>query len=454
MSISPDRILILNHEPIHEAGQFVIYRMQASVRIKRNLALYEAARLSRVLKKPLKVFFHINIDFPEANYRHFQFLMDGLEYIEHELVKQGVVFELLIGKFEDCFNQVGSDAAVWVTDKGYLRIQRNQQAWLAKILPCRLIEVEDNLVVPIESVSQKAEWAARTIRPKLMSKMSYFQGDGADFDRIDPFPLSEQQMSALSELHLRNARIRSEAMMLLRRIKPLSIVNLKGGEAEALSHLSKFITTKLADYPEARNYPELQATSRLSPYLHFGMISPLTIWDAVDSLPGSEPFLEQLIIRRELAHNYIWFTSGYDTYEALPSWSLKTLNKHKNDRREYLYSSEVLDKAETHDRCWNAAMHEMIETGYMENTMRMYWGKKLIEWSVSPEEAYARICYLNNRYLLDGRDANSYAGIGWCFGLHDRPWQERPVFGLVRYMNEAGLRRKYDIDRYIIRFGG
>ena len=155
------------------------------------------------------------------------------------------------------------------------------------------------------------------------------------------------------------------------------------------------------------------------------------------------------MVRRELAHNYIWFTKNYDSYNSLPEWSRKSLELHEPDKRPFLYDLKRLEEAATHDASWNAAMREMIQTGFMENTMRMYWGKKLIEWSATPQEAYHRMSYLNNRYFLDGRDANSFTGIGWCFGLHDRAWQERPVFGMVRYMNEAGLYRKYNMNAYI-----
>ncbi|MGL4292566.1 MAG: hypothetical protein ACRCSQ_03175, partial [Bacteroidales bacterium] len=198
--------------------------------------------------------------------------------------------------------------------------------------------------------------------------------------------------------------------------------------------------------------PELSATSRLSPYLHFGMISPRTIYDQVKELSGSAPFVEQLLVRRELAFNHMYYTERYDQYESLPSWSRLTLEQHRADIRPVLYSPEELSEARTHDPCWNAAMREMVGTGFMENTMRMYWGKKVIEWSLSPEDAFEWLLGQNNRYFLDGWDPNSFTGVGWCFGLHDRPWGERAIFGTVRYMNESGLRRKYDMQAYIDRF--
>jgi len=206
------------------------------------------------------------------------------------------------------------------------------------------------------------------------------------------------------------------------------------------------------DYDINHNDPSLRGSSLLSPYLHFGQISPITIVQELKQNPKAEKFIEQLVVRRELAINYTYFTTDYDKYSSIPLWAKNTLEKHKNDNRPILYNLEELEQASTLDKSWNASMIEMIETGYMENTMRMYWGKKIIEWSPSPEEAYNRMVYLNNKYFLDGRDPNSYAGIGWCFGLHDRPWKERSIFGMVRYMNEAGLIRKYKIEDYIKRY--
>jgi len=164
---------------------------------------------------------------------------------------------------------------------------------------------------------------------------------------------------------------------------------------------------------------------------------------------GSYAFIEELVIRRELAVNFVYFNPDYDTFAGLPAWSKKSLMEHSHDRRTYLYTIEEFERAATHDRYWNAAQIEMMDTGKMHGYMRMYWGKKILEWSNSPEEAYRTAIYLNNKYELDGRDANGYAGVAWCFGKHDRPWALRPVFGNVRYMNENGLRRKFDADRYV-----
>ena len=162
-----------------------------------------------------------------------------------------------------------------------------------------------------------------------------------------------------------------------------------------------------------------------------------------------EAFIEELIVRRELAINFVYYTPDYDSYACLPGWAKKTLAEHKNDRREYLYSRGELENCRTHDEYWNAAMREMKSTGFMHNYMRMYWGKKILEWSQTPEKAFKAALAINNKYFLDGRDANSYAGVAWIFGMHDRAWFERPIFGKIRYMAASGLERKCDIQAYV-----
>jgi deoxyribodipyrimidine photo-lyase len=200
-----------------------------------------------------------------------------------------------------------------------------------------------------------------------------------------------------------------------------------------------------------RNDPNKEYCSNLSPYLHFGQISPLTIALKIQATKDSNTgaFLEELIVRRELSMNYVYFNITYDSFDSLPSWAKTTLLKHAKDPRPYLYTEEELETAHTHDSFWNAAQREMTQTGKMHGYMRMYWGKKIIEWTSSPKEAFQLALRLNNKYELDGRDPNGFTGVAWCFGKHDRAWKERPIFGKVRYMNDAGLTRKFDMSTYI-----
>jgi deoxyribodipyrimidine photo-lyase len=217
--------------------------------------------------------------------------------------------------------------------------------------------------------------------------------------------------------------------------------------------LMGFIRENLDRYPAYRNDPVAGVLSCMSPYLHFGQISPLSI--ALNILetksPSAGTYLEELIVRRELSMNFVHYNPLYDEFSGLPDWARKTLLSHSGDLREYTYRFSEFESARTHDPFWNAAQREMVLTGKMHGYMRMYWGKKILEWSETPEEAYRTALALNNRYELDGRDPNGYAGIAWCFGKHDRAWQERPVFGKIRYMNAAGLNRKFDAARYVAR---
>jgi deoxyribodipyrimidine photo-lyase len=234
------------------------------------------------------------------------------------------------------------------------------------------------------------------------------------------------------------------------------VASFKGGSSRALERLEQFCKNSLPYYHTLRNDPAQEHQSNLSPYLHFGQISPLTVALAVKAARGApqearDAFLEELIVRRELAVNFVYYEQNYHSYDCLPDWAKRTLDEHRKDERPHLYSREQLEAAHTHDPYWNAAMEEMRLTGKMHGYMRMYWGKKILEWSETPERAYATALHLNNRYFLDGRDPNSFAGVAWCFGKHDRPWTERPIFGKTRYMADSGLRRKFDMDGYLRR---
>jgi deoxyribodipyrimidine photo-lyase len=228
-----------------------------------------------------------------------------------------------------------------------------------------------------------------------------------------------------------------------------------GGETAARRLLLKFVRAKLAGYADRRNEPSAGGTSTLSPYLHFGQVSPIEIAIAVRDAKGASKadrnaFLEELIVRRELSMNHVFYNPHYDRYDGLPDWARKTLASHARDRRPYVYTRGQLESAQTHDRWWNAAQREMTLTGFMHNYMRMYWGKKILEWKRNPRDAFEDVLYLNNKYFLDGRDPNAYANVAWIFGLHDRPWgPPRKIFGTVRYMNAAGLERKFDMEAYV-----
>ena len=223
-----------------------------------------------------------------------------------------------------------------------------------------------------------------------------------------------------------------------------------GGTGEANLRFEQFLRDRLEGFADNRNDPGGDGGSDMSPYLHFGQVSPVTLalLAREHGGQGTPAFLEELIVRRELAVNFVRYNDHYDSFASLPAWAQKTLALHQADQREFGYSPAELERAATHDPYWNTAQQEMVKTGKMQGYMRMYWGKKILEWSKTPQEAYLTALYLNNKYEIDGRDPNGYAGVAWCFGKHDRPWGERPIFGMVRYMNAQGLKRKFAMERY------
>jgi len=444
--IHPSRIQPLNSRSIQN-GRYVLYWMQASQRVKCNHALEYATGEANGLNLPVVVVFGLTEKFPEANLRHYAFMLEGLEEVRRGLYSRGIRFALVHRSPELAATALAEEAALVVADRGYLRIQRQWRNHVAKNAPCAVLQVESDAVVPVEAASPKEEYTAGTLRPKLQRILK---------DYLIPLkerPVRKDSLSLrLDEDWEGDPASLLEKMKIDRSVAPVRA--FRGGTTRANNLLKEFIATKIRRYGELRNDPGLDFTSHLSPYLHFGQISPLAVALRVlgeKSIPTAarEAFLEELIVRRELSQNFVFYNERYDEYECLPDWARKSLAEHAKDRREVLYGPEQWERAGTHDPYWNAAQREMMITGKMHNYMRMYWGKKLLEWSRSPEEAFRTALWLNNKYELDGRDPNGFAGVAWCFGKHDRPWFERKVFGKIRYMNDAGLRRKFDMNAYL-----
>ncbi len=441
--IQKERIKILNRKDV-KRGTYVLYWMQASQRAEDNHALEYALIKANELRLPVIVFFGITDHFPEANERHYAFMLEGLRETKQSLQRRGIEMVILHQSPEKGAIRLAQKASLVVVDRGYLEIQREWRKVVADRIDCPLIQVESDVVVPVEEVSKKEEYSAATIRSKIQKRLNQFLIPLKSVDPVvNPIGL-EIESFPVEPIILSLSKLRID-----RSVKPVRA--LQGGTKEALRHLKVFIEEKLDHYPELRNDPTLDYLSHMSPYLHFGQISPLKIALEVKKAksPGVEAFLEELIVRRELSMNFVFYNSKYDSYEALPEWARKTLRVHQRDKRTYLYGLRELEQAQTHDPYWNAAQKEMRITGKMHGYMRMYWGKKILEWSETPEEAFRSALYLNNKYELDGRDPNGFAGVAWCFGKHDRPWGEGSIFGNVRYMNDKGLRRKFDADRYV-----
>ena len=441
--VEKERIKALNKKGINK-GAYVLYWMQASQRVEYNHALEYAILKSNELRQPIIVFFGITDHFPEANERHYTFMLEGLKEVKQSLGKRGIQIVILHKSPERGAVQLARRASLTVVDRGYLRIQRGWRDYVAKRIDCPFIQVESDVIVPVEETSPKEEYAAATIRSKIHKKLSHF---------LVPFKQSDPAVGSLSlDFDSFDIKDIGKAVSKLRIDRSVKKVNsFQGGTKEALKYLEVFLEGKLNRFPELRNDPTLDYLSHMSPYLHFGQISPLFI--ALKALetksPGTEAFLEELIVRRELSINFVFYNEKYDSFDGIPEWAKKTLKAHQKDKHLYTYTLEEMDAAQTHDPYWNAAQREMAVKGKMHGYMRMYWGKKIIEWGKTPEEAFRVALYLNNKYELDGRDPNGFTGVAWCFGKHDRPWGERPIFGNVRYMNEKGLRRKFDADEYV-----
>ena len=443
--IQKERIKLLNQKGVNK-GKYVLYWMQASQRTENNYALEYGILKANELRQPIIVFFGITDHFPEGNERHYYFMLEGLREVKQSLEERGIQMVIQHQSPELGAVQFGAKASLAVVDRGYLKIQKYWREYAAERMDCPLFQVESDVIVPVEEASSKEEYAAATFRPKVNKKLDHF---------LIPLRPTDPLVDSLS-LDFHHFRIDDVGKAIAKLRIDRSIQKAKdyqGGPKEAQKRLQVFLASNLDRFPELRNNPTLDYLSHMSPYLHFGQISPLLIaFQALKTKsPGTEAFLEELIVRRELSMNFVFYNERYDSLQAVPEWAKKTLKTHQKNRRPFLYSLVELETAKTHDPYWNAAQQEMVVKGKMHGYMRMYWGKKILEWSQTPEEAFQRALYLNNKYELDGRDPNGFTGVAWCFGKHDRPWGERPIFGQVRYMNDKGLKRKFDADAYVKR---
>lgn len=428
---------------------YIVLWMQASMRVFNNHALQYAIRAANQLKLPIKAVFGLTPQYPEANTRHYLYLLEGLQDLKQNLHVRGIPLIIRLGHPPEVALHAAQDAALVVTDRGYLRHQKIWRSWLAqrlKTINTPLIQVESEALIPVASVSQKQEYAARTIRPKISTLLDEYLRPLEEHELKYPmFSLDQQE-----DLNIEHP----QKLMATLPILQLSAGKETGGEQAALQRLEDFINQDLPHYHEQRNNPAQTRSSRLSAYLHYGHLSPLSIileiYKHTDARDESVlTFIEELIVRRELSFNFTEYHPQYDQYTALPTWAQKTLAEHADDPRPYLYSLDQFTRAATHDPYWNAAQQEMVLTGRMHNYMRMYWGKKILEWTPSPQDAFSIMLHLNNYYQQDGGDPNSFVGVLWVLGLHDRPWKRRDIFGSVRYMNSNGLKRKFDMNAYL-----
>lgn len=447
--IQAERIKKLNEKPLKD-GEYVLYWMQSSQRAHQNHALEYAVSKANQIHKPLVIYFGLTENYPEANLRHYTFMLEGLKDLKTSLIQRNIKFLVLKCSPDVGAMELSKRASMVVVDRGYLEEQVEWYKNVLKTVECPFVQVESNVVVPVEVASFKEEYSAATFRRRIKLHIEKF------LVLLKEVPLEKSSVSMEIPTKIPEISLDDVDEVLSGLEIDLSVPKTEhfhGGTSVAIKLLEDFVENKLDGFAEFRNDPSMDHLSNMSPYLHFGQISPVHIALRVNDSESSskDAFLEEIIIRRELAVNFVHYNPNYRNMDALPDWALKTLKEHEDDRRKYVYTLQEFETASTHDPYWNAAQMEMVETGKMHGYMRMYWGKKILEWTENPQKAFEIAIHLNNKYELDGRDPNGYTGVLWCFGKHDRAWKEREIFGKVRYMNAKGLKRKFKIDSYVER---
>jgi deoxyribodipyrimidine photo-lyase len=425
---------------------FILYWMSRDQRFHDNWALIYAQKLALKKKEPLVVIFSIITDFLQATLRHFDFLLINLKKVKEKCTKANIPFILLEGNPSDTIPRFLDeyDVSNVIIDFSPLKIKKQWIDTIKSKIEIPLFEVDAHNIVPCWKISQKQEYAAYTIRPKIKENLSSYLEDFPEV-RNHPYTVSSSFPNFNFEEITKNLKTDNS-------VNPISW--LSSGEEYAKKILNEFIHKKIKSYLKFRNNPNKDVLSNLSPYLHFGQISSQrVVLELSKKIPISDlknTFFDEIIVRKELSDNFCYFNENYDSFEGFPHWARKTLNSHRDDKREYIYSLDELEKGKTHDDVWNAAQSEMIKKGKMHGYLRMYWAKKILEWTETPEDALNYTILLNNKYEIDGNDPNGYVGIAWAIGgVHDRAWKERPIYGKVRYMSYNGLKRKFNIDTYI-----
>lgn len=448
-----ERVVQLNDAEINKDARYVLYWMQMFKRVDNNHALVWAIRKANELKLPLVVYEGLKYYYPWASDRIHTFILEGVEEKRKQFEKLGIRYVFYLQQDKSSPKQtvarIAKDAALIVTDDYpcFIIPQHNQRISEKAKIP---VHVVDSCGIVPMSKFEKEEYGAYTIRPKIKKLLDRY---------LKPFDEEKIEIKKPNlEVDCPETLVTSDTIRKLvaacdidYSIAPSD--QYKGGTKEGRKRLKKFVDEILPDYEKARSKPDRDGSSRLSSYLHFGFLSPLEIALAVKNAKAPQEsidaYLEELIVRRELSFNMTRHNANYESLKALPDWVHKTMREHAKDERQVTYTLDELESCQTHDELWNAAQREMVATGEMHNYVRMLWGKNVIAWSRSYEIAFETLVHLNNKYCLDGRDPNSYAGILWCFGKHDRPWMERPVFGMIRYMTSGSTGKKFDSKKYI-----
>lgn len=479
------RVFVRNNCQPNSNGKFVLYWMQINRRFHYNFALEYAVGWANKLKKPLLILEAFSCDYPWATDRSHTFMMQGmkenLDYAEGQNLNYISFVEETAGQYETLLKTLASNASVLVTDEYPVFIIRERNSRYPKEMDIPYYTVDSNGLIPL-GLTKKDPYSAYFFR-KIMQK-NFIE---AYTNPPKNHPLSELENTeriTLSDYFIEDLSDGKQAvehipdfiskLTINHSVKP---VDMNGARSIAMKMLDEFLEYGLLQYEEKRNHPDEKKTSQLSPWLHFGKISEYEIiravlqyqpdgWD-LDNItfnkgstggffngnPAIDSFLDEIITWREVGFHFAHHREDYNLLSSLPDWALQTLDKHRNDPREWVYSYEELAASETHDEIWNAAQSQLREEGVIHNYLRMLWGKKVIEWTPNPETALEYLIDLNNTYAIDGRDPNSYSGVFWCFGRFDRAWQERPIFGKLRYMTSESTRKKVKLKQYLNKYG-
>jgi deoxyribodipyrimidine photo-lyase len=432
-------------------GKAVVYWMQRAERGVDNHALNCAVEVANELGLPLVVYFAGISNFPHANLRHYAFLNQGLADIEEDLTKRNISFVMRRAP-DESHERLLTDvqAAICIGDENPMREPERWRRSLAEHLRIPFWTVDADVIVP-SKLFPKAQYAAYTMRPRLMKLLP---------DYLIPYENPHAKVAWRKPKGFfaddPRADITAGWTHLDRSIGP--VAEWTGGTHAGLERLQKFTRKLLAGYPEERSHPDVDGTSSLSPYLHFGHIGPQTIALAVRKAvaadgtlaDASDKFLDELVTWRELSVNFVRYSQDYDKANAAEAWAVKTIQEHAKDKRDHVYSLAQMEAAETHDALWNAAQRQMNRHGWMHGVLRMYWAKKIVEWTPDVDAAMHACVTLDDKYFLDGRDPGGYSGIAWAvLGKFDRAWGTRPIFGKRRYMSGASTGRKFDSAKYM-----
>jgi len=433
-------------------GEFVLYWMQGvALRARNNAALNFAVEQANELRLPVQVYQGLRPDYPWASDRIHTFILESVVDLQHEFAERGIpyVFHLVReqgrGAARSPLQLLASRAALVVTEFYPTFIVPRQTLRLREKLTVPVIAVDSSTVVPMKHFDRQF-FSARAFRPRLLETAENYL-----HRYVDPEPAVRRRIDVGFEVTVVGAPSRLAALCSIDHTVPPS-PTIRGGSRAAHQRLAEFCATGLRDYSEGRNDPNKDVTSRLSPYLHFGNISSTEILLAVrEAAPAAEyaRFQDEILVWRELAHNFVYHDRRHRTVAAIPAWARKELDDHSADPRPARYSAAELEEARTAEPLWNACQRAYLRDGFMHNYLRMLWGKSVLLWTRDCGSALRILEHLNNKYALDGRDPNTYAGIHWCMGKFDRPFYRRPIFGTVRYMSLKAAAGKFDVPRFI-----